>query len=79
MRNIYGIVAGTIIGALLGFLADQMITTYALRYATQPPVFIITNALSAFLVLPLIVVLCGYAGYRLVKKSDSSLTSAGKK
>lgn len=69
MRKFYGLLTGAIIGALLGFFADQILTSYVLQHAEEAVPIIITNALSAFLMFPLFVILFAYIGYRRVKKT----------
>lgn len=65
MRKLYGLIAGGLIGALLGFLADQTLTSYVLQHSEDAITIIMTNALSAFLLVPLFVVLFGFLGYRV--------------
>lgn len=60
---------GATIGALLGFLADQTLTSYVLQHSEDAIVIISTNAISAFLVFPLFIVLSAYTGYRIARKS----------
>ena len=67
MRKFYGTLSGLLIGALLGFTADQILTTLVLQHAEEAAVVIISNALGAFLVFPLLIILCGFLGYRWVK------------
>jgi ABC-type nitrate/sulfonate/bicarbonate transport system permease component len=71
MRKLYGLIAGVLIGALLGFFADQILTSYALQHSEDAITIILTNALSAFLLFPLFVVLFGFLGYRMVKRIPS--------
>ena len=62
------LLAGTIIGMLLGYIADQTLTHYVLQHSEDMATVIITNSLSAFLVFPFITVVGAYIGYRLGKK-----------
>lgn len=70
MRKFYGMLSGLLIGALLGFTADQILTTLVLQNAEEAAVVIISNALGAFVVFPLLIVLCGFLGYRWVKHRE---------
>ena len=69
MAKFYGWFIGAIIGALLGFFADQLLTSYVLLHAEEAATIIITNALSAFLMFPLFVIGFSLMGYRHAKKS----------
>jgi hypothetical protein len=69
MRKFYGLLTGTMIGALLGYLADQTLTSYVLQHSEEAMAIIITNALSAFIMLPLFMILSAYIGYRMAKKA----------
>ena len=68
MRRLYGAIIGALIGALLGFFADQTLTAWVLQHSEQVIAVILTNALSAFLMFPLFIVLFSYFGYRMMKK-----------
>lgn len=70
MRKFYGMLSGLLIGALLGFTADQILTTLVLQNAEEAAVVIISNALGAFVVFPLLIILCGFLGYRWVKHRE---------
>jgi ABC-type nitrate/sulfonate/bicarbonate transport system permease component len=73
MRKLYGVIAGALIGTLLGFLADQTLTSYVLQHSEDAITIIFTNALSAFLLFPLFIVLFGFLGYRLIKRKPQHL------
>jgi hypothetical protein len=72
MRKFYGLLTGTMIGALLGYMADQILTSYVLQHSEEAVTFIITNALSAFIMFPLFIILSAYIGYRMAKKPGKS-------
>ena len=72
MRKFYGMFTGTMVGALLGYIADQILTSYVLQHSEDAVTFILTNALSAFIMLPSLIVLSAYIGYRMVKKPVKS-------
>ncbi len=67
-----GATTGAIIGALLGFLADQILTSYVLQHSDEAVPIIMTNALSAFLMFPLFIIFSAYIGYRIAKKSKAT-------
>ncbi|KPJ95796.1 MAG: hypothetical protein AMJ53_01960 [Gammaproteobacteria bacterium SG8_11] len=68
MRKIYAVVTGATIGAVLGYVTDQMLTSYVLQNAEEAMVILMTNALSAFLMIPLLIILFSYLSYRMMKK-----------
>ncbi|MGD8939896.1 MAG: hypothetical protein PVJ72_10980 [Gammaproteobacteria bacterium] len=72
MRKFYGMFTGAMVGALLGYIADQILTSYVLQHSEDAVTFILTNALSAFIMLPSLIVLSAYIGYRMVKKPVKS-------
>lgn len=72
MRRLYGLLAGALIGALVGLFADQVLTSLVLQHSDQMFVVVITNAVSAFLVIPLFVILFSYLGYRMINKRRSN-------
>jgi TctA family transporter len=68
-RKLPALMAGAMIGTFLGYLTDQTLTNYVLQHSENMATIIVTNALSAFLLFPLIVILSAYAGIRLIKQS----------
>lgn len=68
MQKFYGLLLGGIIGALVGFGADQALTTYVLRHSEDAVAIITTNALGAFLVVPLFIIVSGYISYRMAQR-----------
>ena len=68
MRRFFGLLTGAMIGALTGYLADQILTSYVLQHSEEAVTIIITNALSAFLMFPLLIIIFAYIGYRMAKK-----------
>jgi L-asparagine transporter-like permease len=68
MYKIRGILTGALIGTLLGFFADQFLTSYVLQHTENAFAIIMTNALSAFLMFPLLIILSAYIGYRMANR-----------
>lgn len=71
LHKFSALLAGAMIGGFLGYIADQTLTNYVLLHTEDMATIIITNAVSAFLVFPLLTILVAYIGYRLGKNSIS--------
>ena len=66
-RRFSALLAGAMIGTFIGYIADQSLTRYVLQHSQDMARIIMTNALSAFIVFPLFIILGAVIGYRLQK------------
>lgn len=67
LRKFTALLIGAMIGMFLGYIADQSLTHYIMQHSEDIQKIIITNALSAFLLLPMFIILGAFIGYRLRK------------
>lgn len=69
LRNTYkGMLSGAMVGVLLGLVIDHFLTRYVLLNYDDPAIVIITNATSAFIIVPVVLVIFTYVGYRRSKR-----------
>ena len=68
IKKLAGLFVGSLIGAMIGFIADHYITTYFLLNMDRPEHVILANAIGAFILIPLLIVACAITGYKFGKK-----------
>jgi len=80
VRKFSAMMAGTMIGVFLGYIADQSLTRYVLQHSENIATIIMTNAVSAFVVFPLFIIFGGVIGYRIKNQTPrKNNTSAHRK